>query len=70
MCVCVCLRRLRQIDKVKTTFPFDIFEFIRQFRLQSNFINEANHIIENDDIDNEQLAIINDYVKYLRSLST
>tara|TARA_Y100000590_G_scaffold445638_1_gene578064 strand:+ start:857 stop:2317 length:1461 start_codon:yes stop_codon:yes gene_type:complete len=32
-------------NKVKTTFPFDIFEFIRQFRLQSNFINEANHIL-------------------------
>ena len=32
-------------NKVKTTFPFDIFEFIHQFELQTNFINEANHIL-------------------------
>jgi len=39
-------------------------------RTPKDAINEANHIIENDDIDNEQLTIINDYVKYLQSLST
>ena len=32
-------------NKVKTIFPFDIFEFIRQFELQTNFVNEANHIL-------------------------
>ena len=32
-------------NKVKKIFPFDIFEFINQFKSQTNFINEANHII-------------------------
>jgi len=31
--------------KCNQLFPFDIYEFIRQFELQSNFINEANHIL-------------------------
>ena len=32
-------------NKCKNLFPFDIFEFIRQFELQTNFVNEANHIL-------------------------
>ena len=32
-------------QKCKELFPFDIFEFIRQFELQTNFNNEANHIL-------------------------
>ena len=32
-------------NKFKNFFPFDIFEFVRQFELQTDFINEANHIL-------------------------
>ena len=32
-------------NKVISLFPFDIFQFIKDFKLQTNFINEANHIL-------------------------
>jgi len=32
-------------DKLFKIFPFDIFEFIDQFNEQTNFINEANHLL-------------------------
>jgi hypothetical protein len=37
-------------------------------RRPKDAIEEANKILENDDINPEQITIINDYIKYLKSL--
>jgi hypothetical protein len=39
-------------------------------RRPKDAIEEANKILENDDINPEQITIINDYIKYLESLNT
>lgn len=46
-------------NKVKNIFPFDIFEFIDQFKSQTDFINEANHMIYFSDVykDNDFIVI-------------
>ena len=38
-------------------------------RTPKNAIDEANKIIQNDTIDQEQTKIINDYIKYLQSVN-
>jgi len=51
---CPCLK-----SKLNQLFPVDIFEFINQFEMQTNLINESNHILHfyNEYIDNELVII-------------
>ena len=41
---------IKYIPQIKNllndNFPFDIYEFIKQFNEQSNFINESNHLLQ------------------------
>ena len=50
-------------------FPFDIFEFISQFKMQTNFVNEANHIIHfMKEYRNNDFIIIPELIKISHSI--
>ena len=55
--------------KCNSLFPFDIFEFIRQFKLQTNFVNEANHILYfTEEYKNNDFIIIPKLIKVSESI--
>ena len=56
-------------NKKQELFPFDIFDFIDQFKMQTDFINEANHIIHfMKEYKNNEFVIIPEIIKITPSI--